>query len=132
MKIIPIPKPELSETDKIKETAHQYRQGLWLSYHKRKTEEYHIDNFHSYMLKMVNEWEAKYLKKNGLCDGHVIKIGKEKRIKETAERFGKDFTIMYHSANSKEEHLAEFHLFMIKCINEWESSQLKKLDNEPG
>ncbi|MBB3840729.1 hypothetical protein FHS57_004749 [Runella defluvii] len=65
MKIIPRIKEELTEAEKIKETAHQYRQGLWLGYHKRKTDEHRIKDFHNYMLKMADEWETKYLKKIG-------------------------------------------------------------------
>jgi hypothetical protein len=54
-------KPELTEAEKIAETAHKIKEGIWLGYHKRKTDDYKIEKLSAYLLEIVSKWETKYL-----------------------------------------------------------------------
>ncbi|WP_028525636.1 hypothetical protein [Runella limosa] len=128
MKIIPIIKEESTEAEKIKETAHGYRQGLWHGYHKRKTDDYRIDDFHSHMLKMANEWERKYLTQIGTVD----KTPLINQIQQASIHYRRQLAAIYKSQNSSESFLGEICMKLDKCLEEWEAEKLKNLPNEPG
>lgn len=55
------PKPQLTEEEKIKESAHKLKQGIWRGYHERKTDDYDIEKLNAYLLEIVGIWERKKL-----------------------------------------------------------------------
>ncbi len=57
----PRPKPELTEEEKITETAHKLKQGIWQGYHSRKTDQHDVEKLNAYLLEIVGKWEAKKL-----------------------------------------------------------------------
>ena len=56
-------KKEITEADKVKNTAKKFRESIWNGYHTREIEGHKVTEMKEYLFQVIDLWENVTLKK---------------------------------------------------------------------